>query len=124
LANPQRQTGPILQCVLDVQILFHDPLSGGVGALSGGLADGFDKVAVVAAERDLCADAQQRGHGDALQQRPSVIIDFILQAGVTGWIGGRHIVDFDVRAVGKDDPLPDHERPALAEGHHAVVVPE
>lgn len=64
---------------LDVEILLDDALADLVGAFGHRPADRLDEVALVAAEGDLAADTERRGHRDALQQRPGVVIDLVLE---------------------------------------------
>jgi hypothetical protein len=78
---------------LNVEILFDDALPSLVGRLLRGLFDRLDKIALAASERALLTDAKQRGHSNALQQRPSVIVDLVSKTGIPGGIGGRQVID-------------------------------
>jgi hypothetical protein len=52
-------------------------------------SDRLDEVALVAVESDLAADAEQRRHRDAFQERPGVEIDLVLETGIAGGVGRR-----------------------------------
>src|SRR5260221_5131849 len=106
---------------LDVQILFDDALAGLVCALWRRLPDRLDQVAVLAPEGDLTSYAENGGEDDPFEKLPSVIVDLILEPGISCCIGRRQIVDLDRRTVRHDDALPDKERTALTEGDNAVV---
>ena len=63
-----------------------------VGVRSGSLAD---EIALIAAETEFRANAQERRHRDALQDLPGVVIDVILQPGITGGVSSGEIIDLD-----------------------------
>ena len=87
----------------------------------GRFADGPDQVAF-AGEGEVRADPEQRRYRGALEQRPGVEVDPVLEPGIAGGVGRRHVVEPQRAAVGKDDPLPHDQRAALAERDHAVVL--
>jgi hypothetical protein len=112
--HAQRPTGASGYGRLDAEVLFGDALAGLIDALLRRLPERADKtcprprsgVALLAAEAELGADAKESREHHALQKLPGVIIDLILEPGITRGVGGRQIVDLDRRSVGHDDALP------------------
>jgi hypothetical protein len=68
--DPERPAGTDGDGRLDVQVLLSNALAGPVDVLLGGFADRPDQVALVAAEAQLRADAEQGGKRDALDEPP------------------------------------------------------
>ncbi len=71
--DPERPAGTDCDGRLDVQVLLGDALAGPVDVLLGGFADRPDQVALVAAQAQLRADAEQGGECDALDEPPAVV---------------------------------------------------
>ena len=85
--DPERPAGTDSDGRLDVQVLLGDALAGPVDVLLSGLANGPDQVALVAAQAQLRADAEQGGERDALDEPPGVVIDLVLEPGIARGIG-------------------------------------
>src|SRR3546814_10033632 len=87
-------------------------------------ANGADKFAFALAPSQFGSDAEQRRGPVVLQELPGVPVDPVGETRIALCVGCRDIVDADGRSIGQDDALPDHERPALAEDHDAIVAPD
>src|SRR3546814_1363747 len=83
----------------------------------------LDKVALPR-DRQLRTDPKKSRERDALEQRPCVEVDLVLQARITRRIGRRHIVDPHRAAVGQHDPLPDDQCSLLPKCNDTVVRSE
>lgn len=105
---------------LDVEIPGDDLLPGLTAGLLGRLADGPDEVAL-AVDGQLRSDPEQGGKRDALEESPCMEIHLVGEPGVARGIRRREVVELNRSAVRKDDALPDQKRPALTEGHDAVI---
>src|SRR5882724_1280803 len=91
--HAQPPAGPDGDGRLDVEVLLGGALVGLVDALLCRLPDGADKIAFLSPEAELRSDAKQRREHHALQKPPGVIIDLVLQPGITGRVGRWQIVD-------------------------------
>mmetsp|Transcript_1025 Transcript_1025/g.2594 ORF Transcript_1025/g.2594 Transcript_1025/m.2594 type:complete len:409 (+) Transcript_1025:2413-3639(+) len=122
--DPHRQARPFGQRRLDVHVAPDHLLADLVDAVLRAVASGdHDPVAVLPVLRrgQLGTHAQQRGQRRTREDAIPVPIDAILQAGVTGRVGAREVVELQRRRVRQDDAVPHHLHAALPVAHLAVV---
>lgn len=88
-----------------------------------GVEVAFARVRAIACGK-LGPDSQQRGEASRPHQIPPMVIDAILKTRITAGIRARQALKNDRSTTGEDQPVPDQQNPALAEGHIVIILPD
>ena len=122
--HADREARPDRQRRLDIEIAPNDLLTGLVEGIPCPTSQRLNNVAVVAAGAEFGPNAKQSGKCRGFEQFAPVVVDFVLEAGVTRRIGTRLAFEHDEAPVWHYEAGPDQEHARLPKSDLAIIDPD
>jgi hypothetical protein len=116
------ETGPDRQRRGYVELALDDLLPRLGNAIGGALAQRAHNVALLAGRASLGTNAQNRREQRGFEQITPVVVNAILETGITFRVGAGLALQHDGSTVREDDPVPDEQHTTLTESNAGVIL--